>query len=259
MRPAPKPLLHPLPSIDNLRDLGGRPAFGGRPIKKGLLFRSAELSRATDSDLRYLERLGIRLVVDFRELDEVEARPDRLPRGAAYRHLPALPLNWAREDVPDSHLLAHFFKTDVHRFFLTFSLILANSEETAGIYAEFFRLLEEARGRPVLWHCTQGKDRAGIAAVLLQTALGVSWEGCLEDYFLTNVMAQPELDRIWEEHHDEEELHRLQLMNLASLDCIEGWRRQLTKKWGGPEAYLEKGLGLDESRLARLRRLYLER
>lgn len=137
MSPAYAPLLHPLDSIDNLRDLGGRPAADRRPIKKGLLFRSAELSRASREDLSFLEKAGVAAVIDLRDLDEREARPDRLPEGAEYHHLPVLPLRWAREDVPDSPLLPQLWRSDVHRFFVVFYRILASSEETADMYAAF--------------------------------------------------------------------------------------------------------------------------
>ena len=38
----------------------------------------------------------------------------------------------------------------------------------------------------VLWHCSEGKDRAGLIAALLLTALDVNEEEILEDYLLTN-------------------------------------------------------------------------
>ena len=252
------PLLHPQDSIDNLRDLGGRPAADGWLIKKGLLFRSAELSRADGRDLAFLERLGVAAVVDLRDLDEREARPDRLPAGAEYHHLPVLPLRWAREDVPDSPMLPQLWRSDVHRFFVVFYRILASSEETAEMYAAFFRLLLRSPARPVLWHCTQGKDRAGIASILVHAALGVSWEGCLEDYFLTNEMVRPRLEQQLATCATEEEERYFRQRELVQADCIEAWLQRLTQKWGGLPQYLRDGLGLSDADLERLRSLYLE-
>lgn len=258
MTPENLPLLYPLDSIDNLRDLGGRPAFQGRPIKKGLLFRSAELSGASPRDLRYLEDLGMGLVIDFRDLDEREARPDRLPQGAEYHHLPALPLRWAREDVPDSPLLPQLWQGDKHRFFLVFYRVLARSEETAAAYASFFRLLLQAPARPVLFHCTQGKDRTGLAAILLQTALGLSWEDCLVDYFLTNEMIRPRLEQELAACESPDQAEEIKYRELVQADCIAAWRESLDEKWGGLEQYLQTALGLDGRSREDLRRLYLE-
>ena len=39
---------------------------------------------------------------------------------------------------------------------------------------------------PMLFHCTQGKDRTGVAAILIMLALGVDEETILDDYVLTN-------------------------------------------------------------------------
>ena len=253
-----RPLLYPLDSIENMRDLGGRPALDGRRIKKGLLFRSAELSRCSKEDLSLLEDLGIGLVVDLRDLDERVARPDRLPQGVRYRHLPVLPLGWAKVDVPDSPLLPQLWRSDVHRFFLAFYRILAVSDETAAMYAEFFRLLRQPPHKPVLWHCTQGKDRAGIAAILVQTALGVDWESCIEDYLLTNEMVRPQLEAELACCENEREAERLRQRDLAHRDCIEAWREQLTGKWGGLDDYLRAALSVDEKARQELRRLYLD-
>ncbi|MBQ1342869.1 MAG: tyrosine-protein phosphatase [Firmicutes bacterium] len=259
MSPAYAPLLHPLDSIDNLRDLGGRPAADGRPIKKGLLFRSAELSHASREDLDFLERAGIAAVADLRDADEREARPDRLPAGAVYHHLPVLPLRWAREDVPDSPMLPQLWRSDVHRFFVVFYRILASSEETADMYASFIRLLLLRRPvRPTLWHCTQGKDRAGIASILVHTALGVSWEGCLEDYFLTNRMMRPRLEEQLAACRTKEEEKYFCQRELVQEDCIEAWLTRLTQKWGGLPQYLHDGLKLGDAELEQLRDLYLE-
>ncbi len=54
-------------------------------------------------------------------------------------------------------------------------------------YSQFFRiLLETSPDRAVLWHCTSGKDRTGLAAMLLLAALGVDEKVIMEDYLLTN-------------------------------------------------------------------------
>ena len=42
---------------------------------------------------------------------------------------------------------------------------------------------------PILFHCTAGKDRTGVAAALILKALGVSREDIVEDYLLTNAGA----------------------------------------------------------------------
>src|SRR5207302_549569 len=47
----------------------------------GCVFRSDELHALTDADLEAVGRLGIRVVFDLRNVDERDARPNRLPPG----------------------------------------------------------------------------------------------------------------------------------------------------------------------------------
>ena len=46
--------------------------------------------------------------------------------------------------------------------------------------------LLEAKGQPLLFHCTAGKDRTGFAAAITLRLLGVPEETILEDYLLSN-------------------------------------------------------------------------
>ncbi len=47
-------------------------------------------------------------------------------------------------------------------------------------------MLDTEPERAVLWHCTGGKDRTGLAAMLILSALGVDEETVVKDYLLTN-------------------------------------------------------------------------
>ena len=62
---------------------------------------------------------------------------------------------------------------------------LVTSDEGIKAYQNFFKTLIEEEGA-ILWHCSQGKDRAGLAAFLLEYALGVPMEECINDYLYTN-------------------------------------------------------------------------
>src|SRR5436309_1967722 len=54
--------------------------------------------------------------------------------------------------------------------------------------AQFRRMFSEllAGRAPLVFNCTAGKDRTGVAAALLLTALGVPRESVVQDYLLTN-------------------------------------------------------------------------
>ena len=63
-------------------------------------------------------------------------------------------------------------------------------------YKELFRALE-AGETPILFHCSGGKDRTGVAAMLILLALGASDETICQDFVRTNVCRRPELEKIW--------------------------------------------------------------
>ena len=65
----------------------------GRRIKRGLLFRSGSLERLTENDCTFLAGVPVRSVLDYRDADEVQAKPDILWSGADYHHVPANPLS----------------------------------------------------------------------------------------------------------------------------------------------------------------------
>ena len=60
-------------------------------------------------------------------------------------------------------------------------------------YAEFFRQVVNTEEGCILYHCTQGKDRTGIASALLLSALGASRETIVFDFDATNKVMR----RIW--------------------------------------------------------------
>ena len=73
-------------------------------------------------------------------------------------------------------------------------------------YKELFRALE-AGETPILFHCSGGKDRTGVAAMLILLALGASDETICQDFVRTNVCRRPELEKIWAAHAEEIEAH----------------------------------------------------
>src|SRR5262245_60979441 len=70
-------------TVPNLRDLGGWRAGEGM-VRKGLLFRSAQLTELQGEAAAEFARLGIRSVYDLRTAAERADAPDHLPPGARY-------------------------------------------------------------------------------------------------------------------------------------------------------------------------------
>lgn len=240
--------------IINARQLGGIALPGGKKVKSRRLIRSAGLYKASDADLERLRReFDLAFVVDFRDGVELDREPDRAVSGAKAVHLPALP-----PFPPGGHRKNDPPKPDFDARFREIYRDLACSDCAAEAYKGFFRLLLEAKGRGVLWHCTQGKDRTGIAALLLLTALGADTEDIKRDYFLSNEglgylidAPTPEGMRVWPREIKEK-------LFTVYPHILQVYLDELEHTYGGVEGYMRRRLGLTDADLEKLREYYTE-
>ena len=174
--------LLPLQGGRNFRDLGGYRTGDGRTVKWGVLYRSGSMHGLTAADYRYLEGLGIRTVCDFRDRRERATEPTAWPGATAPRvlsddydldlrgFLPAgNPKGWTAADARAAMTASY------PRMLIQFN----------GQYRRMFAELLAGHA-PLAFNCSAGKDRTGIAAALLLTALGVPRATVVEDYQLTN-------------------------------------------------------------------------
>jgi protein-tyrosine phosphatase len=70
-----------IPSVPNLRDIGGYALGGGGRVRAGQLYRSVELNHLQGEDLERFANLGLRTVFDLRTAAERSAEPDVVPEG----------------------------------------------------------------------------------------------------------------------------------------------------------------------------------
>lgn len=170
-----------LQGASNFRDLGGYPGRDGRPLRWRRLFRSDHLAELTSADRDMLRALGVTRAFDFRGTQERAAQPYELP-GLAQHSLaiePTVAQNMAALAMAGLPLSAARMATLMEKLYRR----LVTDE--ADRFAQWFgHLLDD--DAPLVFHCTAGKDRTGVAAALLLLALGVPREVVEQDYLLTN-------------------------------------------------------------------------
>lgn len=239
-RPDPAIALH---GASNFRDLGGLAGDGGRRVRRALVYRSDHLGRLSDEDLQRLNALGVSHCVDLRGPAECRALPNRLP-GITIEHLSIDPtvLRRVRERQKQGQPLGR-------------AEAVALMQETYQDFvrlrgAVFGQLLARIAGReaPLVFHCTAGKDRTGMAAALLLGALGVHRDEVMADYLLTNRLYRR--DTRVEEPAPPEVLEVLWQVQPEFLHTA--WRC-IDKEFGGLDAYLAGPVGLDGAARERLR------
>ena len=237
----------------NFRDMGGYAARDGRRLKWGKLYRSGSMAALSDGAYAELAALGVRSICDLRTTFERETNP------VAWARVPNLSY-WARDyDMSFGDLRAVLASDLPTAERARASMITAYRElpfEQAPAYAELFRML--AAGEvPLVFNCSAGKDRTGVAAALILSALGVPEATIIEDYLLSNstydrtasaasatlVKLDPEI-----------------VAAILGVDAsyIHAALEAVDAEYGSVAGYLEARLGVTERDLGGIRELLLE-
>ena len=253
--------------LRNFRDLGGLSAGDGSKIVRGKLIRGGNLYGAGPSDLEKLAVM-LELVADFRTEGEILEKPDPEIPGVRNWHLPFLQTiteGVSREKDADRNAfmryvadpeqaLGYMVKTYEH---------LAGSGFAMEQQKKLLQYLLKPREKGVLWHCTAGKDRTGIFALIVEEILGVSRDDIIEDYLMTNQgnhETVEQLVRHFSTRTDvdpEKAVPALHSMFGAREEYIIAYYREAERLYGSFDTFLEKALGADLKMRSRFREMYL--
>jgi protein-tyrosine phosphatase len=248
----------PLSGASNVRDLGGYATADGRRVRWGRVYRGGALNAATSNDIANLIGRGLRVVCDFRSGPERASAPNMW---AAKRGIEM----WGLADsdiVGDSRDLLEGSVSTAEQ---TRAIMIRTYEripfDHAPSYAATFSRI--ARGNlPLLFHCSAGKDRSGVAAALLLTVLGVSHDDILADYLLSaNVQERIEESFVADPRHEKAVRNSTRAWGpLMESDprYLEAMFRAVEVRCGSVRAYFETNLAIDATALASLRGEMLE-
>jgi protein-tyrosine phosphatase len=240
----------PLEGGSNFRDLGGYRTADGATVRRNAVFRSAHLGGLTGADRNALGRLGVRTVVDLRGVNEAAETP-HLVDGVGCRivgaHIEPGVGEKIRDAVASGTATPHVvmgYMTDHYRDY---------PRRCAPGFRTLFMTLSDGRHRPLVFHCTAGKDRTGFASALLLTLLGVPWDTVIEDYLRTNELWIGHIGR-----YPELDIDTRAAIVEARRPYLEAAFQVVRSDFGSPEAFAEKALGLDRAARERLRADLLE-
>jgi protein-tyrosine phosphatase len=237
-----------LQGATNFRDLGGYTGHAGRPVRWRKLFRSDHLGALTAEDLSTLAPLGLSQVLDFRGRKERSWMPSRLPATPVHS-LAIEPTVVQRIAEHEASGTAPSAQDTVHLMNQTYrAFVQHNTPQFAQLFAQVLQA-----DAPVVFHCTAGKDRTGLAAALLLHALGVDEATVMQDYLLTN-----QLYRV--PAHFSSQLPQAVAAVLWGVQPVflEAAFAVIQEQYGGVDNYLHNGLGLNAAQRDRLRAAYLE-
>lgn len=265
----------------NARELGGYVTTDGKIVRENLLIRSGELTGMTEEDIRVLtDTYKLRDIIDLRQPDEIEAKPDPAIPGATYINLSVVPVPEESEETSDAdavkppseesvaekeyenpYINLVLSMGDVREGMESVYTNLVTSEHSLEYFRQFFDILLADGEGAVLWHCTSGKDRTGVASALVLSALGVDRQTIVEDFMLTNEYLAEKIDRAVvsakEETSDVDILEGVRILNGVDRSYIEATFEAI-EQYGPLDSFLEEQLGLTEEKVQALRDKFLE-
>lgn len=261
----------PLYSIKNSRELGGYITTDGRTVKSSLLLRTAALHGISDEDIRTLtDTYHLQHIIDFRMSMEITGAEDPPINGAQYHHLNVIDLsNMSPQDTSEIDInsldLIQVIKISEQFGMLEEDMYIdfLASETGRKAYADFFSiLLDTDPERAVLWHCTSGKDRTGLAAMLLLSALGVDEEWINKDYLLTNEYNAQRITgtrRYLKAQGYDDALIKKAVIVFDAVDerFMRNALAYLKKEYGSALGYIRDGLNISQSEIEALEEKYL--
>lgn len=246
----------PMKGIHNFRDYGGYAVPGGSRVRRGLLYRSGQHMEASDEDLRALDRLAIRTVIDLRGESERSNFPcRRAPEFDAH----VIFYEGETTSSPPHEAAGAAGMTPQMAFERMISVYTRMPVNPAMIamFGRYFHALDQREG-PSLVHCFAGKDRTGIAAALLLHVLGVHHDDILAEYLLTNhapgreILVRQSVPRMEAIYGPMDPDAVSNLMDVRP-EYLETYLKEVEREHGSLDRYLSGVISVDEAQRARLR------
>lgn len=253
-------------SAHNARQLGGY-IIGDKQIKKDLLLRTARLSALSAEDsLLLAEKYRVQCIYDFRSAGEIQTAPDVIPGNS--RHLPlsiSFSDNNGQADYKvesDAQMIQMLLENAEHPKIQAMCEVMYDmiffEERSQEVYRRFFvdLLTLDPNDGAVLWHCTQGKDRAGCASAMLLAALGADRDLIMADFTLSKHYYDPHTAKI--PTATEAQQKAISTLISANPAIFEATLDKVEARYGSLERYLTECIGVTPEMMETLREKFLE-
>ncbi|SHF04515.1 tyrosine-protein phosphatase [Dysgonomonas macrotermitis] len=235
----------------NFRDVGNYKTLDNKTIVNGKIFRAASIAGLTDKDMQKMEELKVRTVIDFRGTNEAAAAPDKLLPDTDYTLCPA-----GSDNLPTPEKIADMIKSN------DFLMDMYN-EKSIQYYGKrykplFQKLLTVPDNESLLFHCTGGRDRTGMATALLLYVLNVPMPVIEEDFTASNVYLESANKQMYKPLAEMSGSTVAEIENKMKLrpQHIRQFFSTIKSHYGSVENFLEKECGVGPEDITRLRERY---
>lgn len=261
IRPTDAAPFVPTEGIHNFRDYGGYSTADGTRVKRGLLYRSGQHVGATEEDLAAIAALDIRTVVDLRGTSERERNPCRRVEGWSGEVVffeGETSSSPPHEDIGAGTPTASYARGRMMAVYTR----MPRNPAMIEMFGRYFRALDEREGASLV-HCFAGKDRTGVAAMLVLHVLGVDRDSQMAEFLRTNqaptlgVLRQqsvPTIEARIGRRLDEDAVRALLEVH---EDYLATYWAEIEREHGSLDSFLAGPLGVDAAMRERLRDKFL--
>lgn len=251
----------------NFRDFGGYKTLDNKRVKTGLLYRSDELSKLTDEDIRVLESLPLKTIIDYRSDFERQDNEDKKISGCKVVYLDpkADVAAMASDELKQMRMSKEKTLITAKQAYTLMSnqnIEFVRADTSKQAYKEMLEILLDVNNCPCVQHCRGGKDRTGYGVALILLLLGVDLDTVIDDYLLTNVCKQEKneksLKEAYEKTHNEDFVEALSYLKKANVEFIMRAINLINDEYGGIYNYVINELDFDAEKIEKLKKIYLE-
>lgn len=166
------------------KDLGGIKNKENKTIKKNMILKSTNLNKLKKADIKKLKLNNLSKVIDLRTDTELNEKPDIKIPNVTYLHIPIFNEKVAgitRESesnrIESLKNLSNI--SDLYK-------IMVTDEYSILQIKKIINEIVNSNEFSILFHCTAGKDRTGVIAMLVLSILDVDMEDIIKDYLYIN-------------------------------------------------------------------------
>ena len=241
-------------SVANFRDV----AIGSK-MKTNLLFRCAKLSTLNQEDIINLEKLNPYAIIDFRDPKEINKAPDNLSEILLNKYI-SLPISASTlgRMVIQKKIDGDNVRTYEKVMEESYKLYINNHKH---VWKEFIKILLNSNNNPVIFHCSAGKDRTGIASFIIQRVLNSSMELIYKNYLLSNKLLTSKAataEQTTTSSSDNLQVTKTMLSTLGKVKktYLFSAINEIESKYQTLENYIIKELHFDKNDIAKLKKQY---
>ena len=241
-------------SVSNFRDV----AIGSK-MKNNILFRCAKLSTLNDEDIKKIEDLNPHAIIDFRDPKEINKAPDNLSKDLLKKYV-SLPISASTlSRMVDQKNIDGDNKFTYEKVMEeSYKLYINNHKH---VWKEFIKILLKANNNPIIFHCSAGKDRTGIASFIIQKLCDNPMELIFENYLLSNELLTinaATAEQSTTSKKDDQLITEIMLDTLSKVKksyLISGIN-EIENQFESLENYIIQELGFTDADIKDLKKLY---